>query len=562
MTDTMKRLSVWCAISVLVLPGPATAQGINPVQEWTTARADAQRTGWLRSDARISPASMAKPGFKFLWKVQLGKTGETGLPSEPVTFSRFSGERGWKTLASLGSGTNTYYSVDNDLGTLYLSEHLSEVPLKPGTPSCPGGMTSGISRPVSLVVSEPQGRGGGAHFRGVVSAPDEGTPAEIAVHIAPGRGTARAGPVAPAPTVVATPAGNGAVLPAGGSGGSGRAAAAGTFVLTSDGLLRSIGRALGRETAKPVQFVPQGSYASGLTVINNVAYAATMNQCGGVPDSIAAIDLASADKTTRYWKTEGGSPLGAPAFSENGTLFVSVGPAEAARAGALCAGLPCATPQGYSNAVVALDGKTLAVKDSFLAPAALASTPVVITGGDREYVAIGAKDGSIFLLDAGSLGGADHKTPLTRTTAAGGAGSLAAWRDSNGAAWVLASSSGPVTAAEFPSSNGPVTSGAVVAYKVGTGSLDPAWISPNIAAPRAPIIVNGVVFALSGGSASSPAVLRALDGATGKLLWTSGRKIASYVDTAGLSASQGQVYVVTHDRTFYAFGFFIAVDKF
>jgi hypothetical protein len=542
-TKAGARLFVISAALVLVCPGSGNGQNTNPTPEWTTARADAQRSGWLRKDAYISPESMSKPGFKFLWKVHLGKAGDASLLSEPVTFSRFSGERGWKTLASLGSSSNTYFAVDNDLGTLYLDERMSDVALKPATAGCPAGMTAGLSRPVSLIVTEPAGRSGSAaSFRGTVGAPDEGTPADFAG----GRGGRGRGAAAGSSGGAAVAAGRG-----GGGGGFGRGAA-GVYTLTSDGMLRTIGRASGRETAKPWQFIAPDSHASDLTVINNVAYVATMNGCSGTANGVYMMDMASADKATVAWTTSGGSPLGAPAFSQNVTLYVSVGPA---RAGS----------EGYSNAVIALDGKTLAVKNWLNAPEALASTPVVFTSGDREFVAVEAKSGRVFLLDAASPGGTDHKTPVAATAATGGPGWLAAWQETSGTAWVLASSAGPLAAgAKFPSSNGPVTSGAVVAYKFATengkAALQPAWSSVNLVSPKAPIVVNGVVFALAGGSTAAPAVLRALDASTGKILWSSGQTITSYVD-AGISAGQGQVYVAAHDHTFYAFGFYVPTDK-
>jgi hypothetical protein len=515
----------------LLFPRPEYAQNTSPIPEWTTARADAQRSGWLRSDAYISPASMSKPGFKFLWKVHLGKPGDTSLLSEPVTFSRFSGDLGWKTLVSLGAASNTYFAVDNDLGTLYLDKRLTETPVKPGTATCPAGMTSGLSRSVNLVVTEPLGRGGTVQsFRGAVGAPDEGTPAGFALRSA-GGGRGGSG---------------------GRGGGGGGRGAAGVYALTSDGMVRTLGRALALETAKPWQFIAPGSDASDLTVIDNVAYVATMKHCGGTPDGVYLMDMPSADKATISWKATGGSPLGAPAFSRNGTLYVSVGQSQRGA-------------QGYSNSVVALDGKTLAVKDSFTAPGTLASTPVVFLSGGKEYVAVGARDGAIFLLDAASLGGSDHKIPLAATVATGGAVSVAAWQDPGGTAWVLASSAGPLAAtAGFTPSNGAVTAGAVVAYRVavesGKPGLQPAWVSANLVAPKAPIVVNGVVFALAGGTTTTPAVLRALDATTGKSLWSSGQTITSYVD-AGIAASQGQVYVAAHDHTFYAFGFYVPTNK-
>jgi outer membrane protein assembly factor BamB len=49
-------------------------------------------------------------------------------------------------------------------------------------------------------------------------------------------------------------------------------------------------------------------------------------------------------------------------------------------------------------------------------------------------------------------------------------------------------------------------------------------------------------------------VLYAIDAATGKDLWNSGRTITSTV-RGGLSAGQGNVYVPGADSTLYAFGF-------
>ena len=125
----------------------------------------------------------------------------------------------------------------------------------------------------------------------------------------------------------------------------------------------------------------------------------------------------------------------------------------------------------------------------------------------------------------------------------------------------------------FPSTNGAVTNGAIAAYKLvdqaGAPTLQPAWTSRDMVSPTPPTIVNGVVFAISSGEyraadaqmtaaqrvqRSKPAVLYALDAATGKELWSSGTTIASFVRGVGPSAGDGQVYVVTFDGTVYAFG--------
>jgi hypothetical protein len=227
--------------------------------------------------------------------------------------------------------------------------------------------------------------------------------------------------------------------------------------------------------------------------------------------------------------------------------------------------------------VAALKPKTLELIGSYTAAQALTSIPVVIDYNDRDLLAVAARDG-LHLLDGSKLGGADQRTPLHKTPAYGAGsdfvpGALAAWRDSSGVNWVLAPA-GPLTsAAKFPLTNGNVTNGAIVAWKVvernGAPSLEPAWTSRDMVSPLPPIVVNGVVFAVASGEfrtsdramsaaqraqRSSRAILYALDGATGQVLWDSGDTITSFA-RGGLSAGGSTVYVGTHDGTLYAFGF-------
>jgi outer membrane protein assembly factor BamB len=83
-------------------------------------------------------------------------------------------------------------------------------------------------------------------------------------------------------------------------------------------------------------------------------------------------------------------------------------------------------------------------------------------------------------------------------------------------------------------------------------ALQTGWTSAEMASPIAPIVVNGVVFAVSN---SPNAVLHALDGATGKELWNSGRTMNAAVRVGGLSAIGSQVYIGASDGMIYAFGF-------
>jgi outer membrane protein assembly factor BamB len=147
--------------------------------------------------------------------------------------------------------------------------------------------------------------------------------------------------------------------------------------VASDGMLHALGQAEGKDTEKPVRFLPANANVTDMIEVNQILYAATTNGCGGVPNGLWAVDLASDAKAVVSWKSPA-SPVGAPALSSNGAVFV-------------------ATADG---SLTALDPKTLAVKDSFHATGtAFSSTPTIFSYKDHEMVAVAAKDGRIFLLD-------------------------------------------------------------------------------------------------------------------------------------------------------------------
>ena len=74
----------------------------------------------------------------------------------------------------------------------------------------------------------------------------------------------------------------------------------------------------------------------------------------------------------------------------------------------------------YANAIVALDPKTLQPTDWFTAPNAdFITTPVIFTVGTLQLVAAATRDGRVLVLDAASLGGANHSTPLFASTSHG-----------------------------------------------------------------------------------------------------------------------------------------------
>ena len=135
-------------------------------------------------------------------------------------------------------------------------------------------------------------------------------------------------------------------------------------------------------------------------------YAATSGDCAGAPNAVYAIDLDAPDKPVVSYHTSGGSIVGSVAFSSDGkTLLAAIGPGTA-------------KGDGKANAIVALDPITLRLKDWFTQPTAeFVTGPTVFRHGTKDVVAAATKDGRVILLDAASLGGTKHDTPLLTSSA-------------------------------------------------------------------------------------------------------------------------------------------------
>jgi outer membrane protein assembly factor BamB len=207
-------------------------------------------------------------------------------------------------------------------------------------------------------------------------------------------------------------------------------------------------------------------------------------------------------------------------------------------------------------------------------------------------VVAGGKDGRLYVLDTASLGGADHKKALLETgpiveAAKNGAstglrGAFSTWNDTeNEVRWVYAPFGGSLSgsaADKFPVRNGAVVKGGIAAFQLlddnGQPQLKPVWTSGDLPAPAPPVTANGMVFALSTGdplrerndkgkspSASGrekiagPAVLYALDGASGKQLYSSGSMAGTFAHPGTLAVANGRVYFTTHDNVIYCIGF-------
>ena len=580
-------------------------------REWTTANGDAQKNSWVRTDPRLTKDAVQKGEFRFLWKTKLnGETRQLNSLTQPILLDRLISHRGFKALAFVGTSSERIFAIDTDLNRIYWEHVINYSSIAPPANSsweCPGGLTAAFTRPT--LVAPPAfaaGRGGGRSGSSV-GEPGRGAPSlqQQAGQAGRGRGNDPAPPAAGranAPAAPAAPQGRGAPSPGNGGGPTEN-----VFVLASDGLVRALNTHNGTERFPAMPFVPANARAAGLILADGVLYTATSNGCGSVPNGVYALDVNLDAPKPVSWQTGGPSVAGSagPALGTDGTVYVATSEASSGPAAA-----SASKATVYASAVVALEPKSLKVKDWFMAPGAdFNASPVVFRHGSKDIVVASGNDGRLYVLDGASLGGSDHKTALHvtgRYTRPGVTAGVSTWED-QGTRWILAPVDGPAES-DVPARKGtapsdvlsvvprlpdelgvsqlpetlppsrvaalpPRPTGAIVAFKLsdqnGKITLERSWASRAMAAPLTPVVFNGTVFAVASGERrspadakltavqraqrSTPAVLYALDPATGKELWSSGRTMTSFA-RAGLSASAGQVYVVTFDNTLYAFG--------
>jgi outer membrane protein assembly factor BamB len=529
--------------------------------EWTTHSGDNQRDGWQRDETRITKDTLKN--LQLLWKVKLDvKQRSVYSLYGPLILERAITDRGFKELAFVATANNDIVAIDADLGRVFWKKHLewnADVPeSEQSSFLCPGGLTAWPVLPPL-----------------------------------PARGRAGRGPTppaAPAPTPPAATRGAAAPPspPAPQRGGSPFAIRP-IFVLSADGLLHQINVNTGEEMVPAMKFLPPNGKPYSLAYNNNVIYTITGQGCGGNPNSVYSLDLDDPARTVRYWRSGSGGLWGiaGPAIGADGTVYAETGDGQYDPA-----------TNRYADSIVALTPKELKLKDWYAPSNAdwlwkrdldMNVTPVVFPYKGRDLLVGSGKEGRLFLLDSQSLGGSDHRTALFRSdlvsnedidfAGAGTWGSLASWEDAQGGRWVLAPVWGPKHSAfRFPINNGEANVGSIAAFKVedknGKPALTPVWLSRNLITPAPPAIANGIVFALSTGEwvrqandregglyqadvraqKSAPAVLYALDAATGKELWSSGNQVTSFTHFAALSIANGRVYFTTYDNTLYCFG--------
>ena len=491
--------------------------------EWPTDGGNAQRTAW-QQDEKILTKENVK-GMKVLWKLQLdNKPQEMHSLFAPLIVEGVKVGGVAKEVAVVAGISDNIYAIDVAAGKVIWKKHFDyPTPARrgrEGDPLCPPGQTA------APIIGPPTATGGRT-----------------------------------------------------------------IYALAGDGRLHSLNVADGEELASPFPFgYPNGKHYS-LNMFGDTLITTTSQGCAGNPNQMWAVNLKDPAKKVMTASPKSGGLWGrsGAAIDSTGTAWAPTGDGRYDEAN-----------QVYGNGLIGAKvvGNELKITDWFepsnwiwlqKRDLDFQVTPAIFKFKDRELMVTASKECRVYLLDTKSAGGSNHITPLFRTEllcneevdfqSAGIWGSMASWVDSKGQRWVATPFWGPVHPNfKAPVSHGPVTHGAIVAFKVedrgGKLQLTPGWISRDMDQAEPPVIANGVMYAFGSGEntrqayqdkgladfsplrikASKNAVLYALDVDTGKELYSSGDQISSFVHFGALSVANGRVYLGTFDSVLYCFG--------
>ena len=265
----MKKFSA-LAVASLVFAGLANSQG-RPL-DWPSYGGNAQRTGWEKSDSRITKDNVKE--FQLVLKTKLDnrETGPHALTS-PAIIGLLISYRGFKELALVAGSSGNVWAIDADMDRVFWKRQFD----LPSAAGC-GAPMPALTPPMNFA----------ARPRGAAARP--------------------ASPAAASPRVV----------------GTGFGAPRSVFALASDGMLHQLNSSDGSDQFPPLKFVPPGAKASSLTVQDGVIYTTTSSSCGGAPDAVWALDLNDADpKPVSFLSQDGGiGGLGGFALGTDGTVYV------------------------------------------------------------------------------------------------------------------------------------------------------------------------------------------------------------------------------------------------
>ncbi|HZT73521.1 MAG TPA: PQQ-binding-like beta-propeller repeat protein [Terriglobales bacterium] len=518
----MERKS-WVRAAVAVMALAMAAMGQHG--QWVTFGHDAQRSGWARDEHAFTPANVGRMGLAW----------SAALPVQPRALTALTAPLVVNGEVIVAGASDHVFALDAAAGRVLWTRALPISRKMPGPPSwlCPNNLNA-------TPVADP------AHDR--------------------------------------------------------------LFVLASDGRLNTLSLRDGRPLLPPLRFVPAYAKDWSLNYAGGMLYTTTSQDCNGAHSAVYAMNPdAPGHEVTVFWSAQNcpqGGFCGAGIWGRGGvaadgdcSIYAATGDA-AFDPGANEFGssvLRLSMSLALQDYFTPADWKYLTDKDLDIGN----STPVIFPWQGRTLAAVGGKGAVVYLLDAHALGGPDHHRGLYLSPRIGNDaqlwelygiwGEMSAWRDAHGQTWLLVPLWGPTASAwQAPRENGPAPDGSVVAFRVvrgedGGARLAPAWRSANLNVPDPVAIAGGVVFALATGEDTRQAMhpvsleelarnhyrqviekrqdlqaghaeLLALDGETGRTLWSSGATISGWTHFSGTVVGAGKVFVTTHDGRVFAFG--------
>src|SRR4051794_41167677 len=115
--EHLRRLGLFLLGAACLLSAPGAVQAQFGATDWTTTGFDAQRSFWVRSDPKISVASMRVGGFELVWKIDVNEGArQKSFAMAPVLLDFYISYRGFRSLGFIGSPANSVVATDTDLG--------------------------------------------------------------------------------------------------------------------------------------------------------------------------------------------------------------------------------------------------------------------------------------------------------------------------------------------------------------------------------------------------------------------------------------------------------------
>jgi outer membrane protein assembly factor BamB len=243
---------------------------------WPTYGGDAQRSGWQKTETRITKDTVKD--LQLLWKMKLEVQPKGVRPLlPPVIQGRLISYRGFRELAFVATNADMVYAVDVDLGKIFWQKHLeyvsNEPPAAGSSAACSGGLTAMPVMPGPAAPTAAAAAGRGARGN---TAPFVGGPASL-------------------------------------------------YVLSGDGRIHRLNTSTGDDMTQPVSVLPPNVRATSLNLVENVIYTLTAQNCSDSPDSVWAIDLNGEAPKVASFPLPGGSSAGSGgvAIGSDGTVFAA-----------------------------------------------------------------------------------------------------------------------------------------------------------------------------------------------------------------------------------------------